>query len=297
MTAVAALLAALCATAAGAQELEPRAYTAAPVGTTFLLAGIGGSEGAVLFDPSLPVHEVRADLTIATLAIGRTFGLGGRQARVLAVLPIAAGHISGQVNGQTEREPMNGPLDPRLKLSIGLKGAPALGLAEFATRRRQTIVGVSLSVVPPLGSYDKTQLVNLGFNRWAFKPEVGVSRAVARWTLEGYIGVWLFTTNGSYFPGHERRSQAPILSTQGHLSYALTRRAWVALDTTWFAGGQTRLSGIATPDAQRNLRLGATLSIPTGPADSLKVAYSTGATTRRGSDFDTLSLQWQRVWF
>jgi hypothetical protein len=51
------------------------------------------------------------------------------------------------------------------------------------------------------------------------------------------------------------------------------------------------------PDEQRNVRLGATLSLPAGASDSVKVVYSTGATTRRGTDFDTLTLQWQRVWF
>jgi hypothetical protein len=43
--------------------------------------------------------------------------------------------------------------------------------------------------------------------------------------------------------------------------------------------------------------VGATLSVPAGAANSLKLVYSTGATTRRGSDFDTLTVQWQRVWF
>jgi hypothetical protein len=38
---------------ATAQELEPRAYSPSPVGTTFLLGGFGRSEGGILFDPSL----------------------------------------------------------------------------------------------------------------------------------------------------------------------------------------------------------------------------------------------------
>lgn len=280
-----------------AQELEPRSYSAAPVGTTFLIAGIGGSEGAVLFDPSVPVDEVRADLTIATLAFGYTFDLAGRQARVLAVLPVASGHIAGELGGRPERQPMNGLADPRIKLSVGLMGAPALGPSEFAREPRHTVVGASVTVMPPLGAYDEHRLVNLGYNRWAFKPEVGISQPLDRWTLEGYVGAWFFTTNDNYYPGDARKSQAPILSLQGHIGYALTRRSWLAFDATWFGGGHTRIDGIRSPDDQRNMRLGATLSIPAGPSDSVKVVYSTGATTRRGTDFDTLTLQWQRVWF
>ena len=81
------------------------------------------------------------------------------------------------------------------------------------------------------------------------------------------------------------------------MGYALTRRSWFALNATWFGGGHSRIDGATSPDEQRNVRLGATLSIPAGRSDSLKVAYSAGATTRRGSDFNTVTLQWQRVWF
>lgn len=280
-----------------AQELEPRSYSAAPIGTTFLIAGIGGSEGAVLFDPSLPVGGVEADLTVATFAVGYTFALAGRQARVLAVLPVVAGHLAGDVDGRPERQPMNGLADPRIKLSVGLVGAPALEVAEFARAPRRTVIGASVTVVPPLGTYDESRLVNPGFNRWAFKPEVGVSTPLGRWTLEGYAGAWFFTTNDEYYPGNARKSQQPIVSLQGHVGYALTRRSWIAFNTTWFSGGHTRVDRVWSPDEQRNLRVGATLSIPAGASDSLKVVFSTGATTRRGTDFNTLTLQWQRVWF
>ena len=43
---------------------------------------------------------------------------------------------------------------------------------------------------------------------------------------------------------------------------------------------------IRCPDLQRNTRVGATLSIPIVGQQSIKFAYSTGTTTRRGSDFN-----------
>ena len=39
-------------------------------------------------------------------------------------------------------------------------------------------------------------LINYGTNRWAFKPEVGVSRRWGHWTLDTYGAVWFFTTPG-----------------------------------------------------------------------------------------------------
>lgn len=46
------------------QELEPRAYSPAPIGTKFVLAGFGGSKGEILLDPSVDVENVQADLFV-----------------------------------------------------------------------------------------------------------------------------------------------------------------------------------------------------------------------------------------
>ena len=283
------------ATAATAQELEPRAYSPAPIGTTFVLGGLGRSQGPILLDPSLDVDNVAGDLWVATAGIGHVFSVAGRQARVLAVFPIAWGTIEGDVQGRAKRQDLAGLVDPRLKVSIGLRGAPALGVTDFGRAPRRTVVGVSLTVMPPWGRYEATQLVNLGNHRWAFKPEVGVSRQAGRWALDAYAGAWLFTTNHSYYPAHARRRQDPVLAWQTHVSYALPRRSWLAFNGTWFSGGQTRVDGLDSPDRQRNSRLGATLSVPLSARQSLKLVYSTGATTRRGSDFNTFNVTWQRV--
>ncbi len=282
---------------ADAQELEPRAFSPSPVGTTFVLGGFGKSEGDILFDHALDIDNVQADLWIATIGVGRTFGLGGRQARILGVLPTAWGSVAGDVHAQPQRQDLAGLVDPRFKLSVGLIGAPALTLAQFADAPRRTAVGVAVTVVPPWGQYSAQQLVNLGYNRWAVKPEIGLSRPVRRWTFDASVGVWLFSTNRSYYPARAVKDQDAVLALQGHASYSLPRRAWFAVNATWFAGGETRVNGVPNPDLQRNTRIGATLSIPIVGQQSIKFAYSTGATTRRGADFNTFNATWQLVMF
>ena len=59
----------ISADSASAQELEPRIYAPAPVGTTIVLAGVGGSKGGILLDPSLDVANVEADFTIVTAGV------------------------------------------------------------------------------------------------------------------------------------------------------------------------------------------------------------------------------------
>jgi small neutral amino acid transporter SnatA (MarC family) len=290
---IASVLVLVLASAAAAQELDPRAFARAPVGTTIVLAGIGGSRGDILFDPSIGVADAEADLHIVTTGFGYTFALAGRQARVLAVVPIAWGNVAGEVQGQLQRQDLRGLADPRIKFSIGVHGAPALQAAEFAAAPKGTAIGASVTVMPPWGQYRSGQLVNLGYNRWALKPEIGVTRPIGRWTVEGAVGVWLFTTNDAYYPGRLQKKQDPVASMQGHVSYAFPKRIWLGAAGTWFGGGETRVEGVINPDEQRNMRLGATLSIPLGKWQSMKVVYSTGASTRRGTDFDSFSVTWQ----
>ena len=155
---------------AGAQELDPRAFAPAPVGTTIVLAGIGGSKGGILFDPSVDVANVEADLHIVTTGVGYTFALAGRQARLLAVFPIAWGTVAGALGEHPQRQDLRGLADPRIKASIGLYGAPALRAARFAAAPRGAAIGAAVTIMPPWGQYNPSQLVNLGYHRWAFKP-------------------------------------------------------------------------------------------------------------------------------
>ena len=72
---------------------------------------------------------------------------------------------------------MAGLLDPRFRVSVNLIGAPALSVKDFANYRQDLIVGVSLQVSAPVGQYDNSKLLNLGNNRWSFRPELGISKA------------------------------------------------------------------------------------------------------------------------
>jgi hypothetical protein len=280
-----------------AQDLEPRAYSPSPVGTSFIVISATRSAGGVFTDPSVQITDVEATVGILGLAAGHTFGIAGKQALLLVALPIAWGKASGQIGEDRREASRRGLADPRIRLSMILAGSPAMTPAEFVKAPRRTIVGASLTLAPPLGQYDSTKLVNLGANRWSFKPEVGVSHPVGRWTFDAYAGLWLFTENDAYYPGSSTRTQDPIFALQGHVSYTLGRRSWIAVNGTWYSGGRTAIDGVDKGDLLRNTRLGATYSLPIGTRQSLKAAYSAGATTRVGADFRTLSLAWQILFF
>jgi Putative MetA-pathway of phenol degradation len=282
---------------ARAQDLEPRAYSPSPIGTTFVVVSATRSQGGVFTDPSAPISDVEATVDVLGLALGHTFAIGRKQAFLLGAVPVTWGEASGQVGEDRQSVSRRGLADPRVRFSVILAGSPAMTAAEFSRAPRRTILGASITAAPPTGQYDPTKLVNLGSNRWAFKPEIGMSHPAGRWTFDAYASAWFFTDNAEYYPGSSRRHQDPILALQGHVSYMLGRRAWLAVNGTWYSGGRTHIDGVDKADLQRNTRLGATWSQPIGARQSVKVAVSTGATTRIGADFRTITAAWQLVLF
>jgi hypothetical protein len=280
-----------------AQDLEPRAYAAAPIGTNFFGVAAGRSSGDVLVDPSIPLTDVHATVNSTVVGGGRTFSFFGRTALLSAAFPYAWPTVSGET-GETRRSvSLSGLTDPRIRLSVNFVGGKALKPDEFTRARRPTIVGASLTVAPPLGQYDRTRLVNLGSNRWSMKPEAGISHRMNNWIFDGYAGIWFFAANNFYYTGSSIRTQQPIVTIQGHTSYTFKPRLWLAFDATWYSGGTTSIDGVKRGSPQRNVRIGSTFSLPLTRQQSLKIAYGKGAMTRAGSNFTTVSAAWQLTWF
>jgi len=279
-----------------AQELTPRFYAPVPAGGNLVQVSSGRSTGGVLFDPSLPFDDVNAQINSMFLLCGRTFGLLGRSATAGVALPYVWGDIDGLVEGEYRRVTRSGLGDVRAQIAVNVLGGPALAPPEFARHRPRTVVGLSLGMAAPSGQYDSSRLINIGSHRWAFKPEVGVSRTEGRWYLELYGGVWLFGRNDDFFGGAVR-DQDPLGTFQAHVSYTFKPRLWLSGDATYYTGGRTTVNGVAKADLQKNSRLGATLALPVGRRSTLKVSWATGFTTRIGADFDSLGIAWQTAWF
>ena len=291
-----ATLLVLAAAPAAAQEMEPKAYSASPVGATFLVAAISRSTGSVVLDPTLPIQDIDASINGVATGLGTTFSLFGKLALISGVLPYAWGDVSGQVFEETRSISRAGLADTRFRLSVNLRGNDAMRLREFAKTPRRTIVGTSVTVSAPTGEYFDDKLINLGNHRWAFKPEVGLAVPRGRWDIDAYFGVWLFTANHDYFPGGLTRTQDPVATLQGHVSYTFKPRLWLALDGTWYSGGGILVEGSEPVGGLNNSRLGATLSIPAGRQQSFKFSYSSGVAVRTGTDFRTLAVGWQWLW-
>jgi Putative MetA-pathway of phenol degradation len=277
------------------QEMEPRAFSPAPVGSQFVVITYGHQSGDVLLDSSLPLRDVEVKFNAASIGYGRTFRLVDRQANVAVLFPYIWGTASGTVFEDQVNVRRSGGGDVRARFSILLKGGEALQRSEFASRKPKTIIGAGLSVVIPTGQYDPARLVNPGSNRWAFKPEIGISKPIGRWTMEAMGGAWLFTSNQNFFGGFQREQES-LFSLQGHLIYTLRRRMWVSVNGTYFSGGRTKINGVLNEDRQKNARVGAIFSLPLTQQQSLKFAWAKGVTTRIGGNLNLFAVGWSYVW-
>jgi hypothetical protein len=260
-----------------------------------LVATYNFSGGDVTFDPTLPIENADATIHTAVTAYVRSVSVFGRSGNVGLVVPYSLGHVQGNYIGEFTEVDRSGFRDPAVRFAVNLYGAPAMDLKGFASYRQRTNLGLSLVAALPLGEYDPTRLINLGSNRYSFKPEIGLSRHLGKWTLEVYGGVWLFTDNDEFFGGRTRE-QAPIGSVQIHVLYTFKPRLWVAVDGNFYSGGRTTVEGVANLDLQKNSRLGTTFSFPFGSRSSLKIAVTGGAYTTIGGDFTSLVVGYQYLW-
>jgi hypothetical protein len=279
-----------------AQDLEPRAYARVPIDATVLLAGFGYSAGGVVTDATLPVKDINAYVNSPSFGAVRSFSFLGQTAQVSVGLPYMWAKVSGSIAESVQSISRTGFGDARLRFSVLVHGAPAMRAGELAKAPKRTVVGASLTITAPTGQYINGKFINLGTNRWSFKPELALSEPVGnRWLIDLYAGIWFFTNNNSFYPGSTVRSQDPMGSFQGHLSYNISLRAWAALDFTYYIGGTSSVNGVANNDRQENSRIGGTIVLPVGKRNTLKFAYSTGAIIRFGANFTTVSIGWQTI--
>jgi Putative MetA-pathway of phenol degradation len=278
------------------QEMEPRNYSSVPVGLNVLALSYGYSTGNIIADVTSPVKDL--ELSSNTIGLGylRSFGLFGKLCKVQAAVPFVFLNGSAKLRGIDTSGSRTGFADAKVKFVMNLIGTPALMPKDFAKFKEEFVLGASVSVSVPTGQYYDDKIINLGANRWGFKPEIGISYNKGAWFFEFFTGVWFFTKNTDYV-NKNVLSQNPLFSLQGHISYLFPSKIWIALNSVFVKGGKTQLNGETRNDFEGNFRSGATLSVPIDSHNSLKANFSFGIATRIGGDFTIYSLTYQYLWF
>jgi len=286
-----------------AQDLSPRTYVITPLHSNAVTLTGSFYDGSINFNGALPVSDATGTYNVPILSYYHSFDLFGRSANVVASLPYGVGNFQGTINGAGDNLYRSGLVDSVFRFSVNLKGGPAMPVQRYMKWNQKVLLGASLKVIAPTGQYDPTKLINWGTNRWSFKPEFGYSQRWKKWVLDGYAGVWLFTTNSDfwsrniYYSGTRSQTQEPIGSFEGHLSYDFKPRLWASLDGNYWFGGKTSAGGVLNPlSEQSNSRIGGTVSVPITKHQSLKFSYSNGTYIRYGGNYQNVSAAWQYSW-
>jgi hypothetical protein len=298
---VVALLVSLASAAAQlyAQDLAPRAYVITAVHTNAINTTWSFYDGGLNFNGTIPVTNATGTYNVSIFSYYHSLNFFRRSANIVAYLPYGVGTFQGDLSEQHRSVYRSGMLDSSFRFSVNLMGGPAMQPKEFATWKQKRLLGLSLRMVAPTGQYSGKKLINWGSNRWAFKPELGYSERWGHWVLDGYAGVWFYTTNSAFYAGPVTKPQdeAPIGALEGHLSYDVKPRLWVSVDANFWSGGITSLSGIRNQATkQTGSRIGGTASFPISKHQSIKVSYSDGTYIIFGGNYQSVSVSWQYSW-
>lgn len=248
-------------------------------------------------DTTLPINGLSLDADLYLFRYARSFGIDGRNSAIQFIQPyadVSASFDNAQFFSGTKRN--GGMGDTQIVFAHNIFGGPALTAEEFASWKPETFLTGALWVTMPTGDYDKDRIINIGSNRWVFKPELGFGTPIGPTWLEINTYVSLFGDNKDYH-GDSKLEQKPLYAIEGHYSYTINRALWVSLDATYNHGGESKIDGDWQDNKQENGLLGASLGFMLSPQFGGLIAYNDTVSERTGSpDVNTWTFRLQYVW-
>ena len=274
------------------QFTDPRTYPNAPVGMNQLELGYAYAHANASVDTSLIVTGAKVNLHQGTIDYTRYFGFLHRLAWVEAVVPIAG--LEGSVTGTNIQGSTSGAGDSSCTVAMLLKGGPALTADQFKDYEQTTTLGASLAIAVPTGLYHSDKILNLGSDRWSFKPELGLSHPFGyeqKWALDAHANVYFYTDNSSY-RGREILRQHSLPGVEGHISYLFNDTLWASVDTRYSFRGTTFLNGVNQSNAQQNFILGSEVNVSLNSRNSVIFEFAKAAVHENGPALTGFSLKY-----
>lgn len=250
-----------------------RDWLNAPVDMNFAYIYYTYSTAETAIDSPLPITGASVGSNIPILRYARSFELDGRAAGVQLVVPYA--FVDANLDGTRFGTDVNGFGDIQAIFLANLFGAPALSREAFATWKPEQFLTASVAISAPTGQYDGDRFVNIGTNRWGFKPQLsyGVPLGLGEW-FTANASVQFFTDNGDYQRG-KTLEQNPLFNVEAHYSKNLTKAFWVAADAFYTYGGETSVDGASQGNTQSTLRLGVSASYNLTPVNAITASWNT----------------------
>jgi hypothetical protein len=283
-----------------AADLESRQWSHLPMGTNFAGIGYAYTRADISLDPALLIENAEVKLQTWGGSYVCTFELFDKSARIDLKQAYHKGEWEGILKGAPASVTREGFSDTFVRFAVNLYGAPPLRGKEFAEYRSktntETILGVGLVVRLPTGEYMEDKLINLGNNRFAFRPQIGGIRSWGKWTLEAMTQVAFYTDNDEFFDGN-KLEQEPLSITHGNLIYNFKPGLWAGVAAGFDYGGEKTINGIKKNDTKEDIAWALSFAYPITRQYGFKIVYIGSRTqVSTGLDTDSLSVALSGYW-
>jgi hypothetical protein len=140
------------------------------------------------------------------------------------------------------------------------------------------------------------KLINLGNNRFSFRPQLGAVHNWGKWSAELTVAGMFFTDNNEFFNG-KRLQQDPVYTADAHLIYTFRPGLWLASSVGYAGGGVTTVNGVSNDNNQSNVGWGLSLGLPISRAVGVKFGcIGTRTQVGTGQDTDTFACAISVMW-
>ncbi|MEH6452321.1 MAG: transporter [Psychromonas sp.] len=287
-------------TAISSMELEPRQWSHLPIDTNFGGLAYSYTDAYVGLDPVLNLADVSMELTTWGVKYIRTFELFDKTARLDFTQAYQEAEWNGKLNGSPATSKSSGLSDGFVRFAINLLGSPPLEGEDYrayrASKRDNTVIGVGMVVRLPNGNYEESRLLNLGGNRFVFRPQVGISHLSGNWTTELTTEVALYGDNDNFFNGNTLE-QDPFFIVHGHLIYTFRPGLWLSLSAGYDIGAESSINGVKKDDKKQNAGWRISAAYPISRNVGVNFFYTkTQSKEVTGTDIDNFVVNFSYMW-
>lgn len=283
------------------QDLEPRRWSHLPINLHVAGTGLVFTDGDIHFDPVQRIEDAKFEMVSLAGSYVRSFEFLGKSSRIEYRVPYSMGRWEGVVNGNHVSTRRHGFSDPRIRFAMNLYGAPPLKGAEFmqyrASHTTNTIVGAAFSVTLPLGEYYSERLINLGGNRYIYRPQMGVLHQRGPWQFELTTTLSFFENNDDFFGGSVVK-QDPMWFFEGHVVRTFEKGKWLGLSAGYSYDGESQINDVSQRNTDHTRYAALSFGMPISKAQSVKLTYLNADTNVFiGNSINSLIFSWSINWF
>jgi hypothetical protein len=283
-----------------ALDFQARQWSHIPIDKNIVATGYAYTEADIEVDPTLAIEDAELELETWLVKYIRTFQLFDKSARAEITQAYQEGKWTGSLEGTPASTSRSGLSDTFVRFAVNLYGAPPLAGKDYYAYRSsmtsETIVGLGLVVRLPTGEYMDDKLINLGENRFTFRPQLGVTHRRGKWSAE-LVGEVAFHMDNDDFFNDQKREQDPTYIFHAHLTHTFRPGVWLSTGIGYDFAGENTIDNVGSDDEQENIGWLARFAYPINRQSGFSLSYfGTRKQQSTGLDSDTVSASLSFSW-